>query len=131
MGILSYGYKAGKTVKNFFKGKSKISPTINSVDIKKNLTGRRTDRDSIIKGVDKHLESSNPKSSKIKKKYTDKTSAIYDKYEKKADGGRIGLKRGGGKFPDHSGDGKITKKDILMAKGVIPKTKSKSKKKII
>jgi len=27
------------------------------------------------------------------------------------------------KFPDHSGDGKITKKDILMAKGVIPKTK--------
>ena len=29
------------------------------------------------------------------------------------------------KFPDHSGDGKITKKDILMAKGVIPKTKKK------
>ena len=27
------------------------------------------------------------------------------------------------KFPDHSGDGKITKKDILMAKGVIPKNK--------
>ena len=27
------------------------------------------------------------------------------------------------KFPDHSGVGKITKKDILMAKGVIPKTK--------
>ena len=30
----------------------------------------------------------------------------------------MGLKRGGGKFPDHSGDGKITQKDILMAKGV-------------
>ena len=30
------------------------------------------------------------------------------------------------KFPDHSGDGKITQKDILMAKGVIPKTKSKA-----
>ena len=42
-------------------------------------------------------------------------------------GGRAGLKKGS--FPDHSGDGKITKKDILMAKGVIPK--SKSKKKII
>lgn len=26
-------------------------------------------------------------------------------------------------FPDTSGDGKITKKDILMAKGVIPKKK--------
>ena len=33
------------------------------------------------------------------------------------------LKKGG--FPDHSGDGKITQKDILMAKGVIPKTKGK------
>ena len=31
------------------------------------------------------------------------------------------------KFPDHSGDGKITQKDILMAKGVIPKTKNKKK----
>ena len=32
------------------------------------------------------------------------------------------------KFPDHSGDCKITKKDILMAKGIIPKTKKKMKK---
>ena len=38
-------------------------------------------------------------------------------------GGRAKLKKGG--FPDHSGDGKITQKDILMAKGVIPKTKGK------
>ena len=30
------------------------------------------------------------------------------------------------KFPDFSGDGKTTKKDILMAKGVIPKTKKKN-----
>ena len=28
-----------------------------------------------------------------------------------------------GSFPDYSGDGKITKKDILMAKGVIKKVK--------
>ena len=65
-------------------GKSKkTSPTIKSVKIKKNLTGRRKDRDAVIKGVDKHLSSSDPKSSKIKKKYTDKTSAIYDKIDKK------------------------------------------------
>ena len=43
-----------------------------------------------------------------------------------AKGGRAALKKGS-KFPDHSGDGKITQKDILMAKGVIPKTKSKKK----
>ena len=44
------------------------------------------------------------------------------------------MKKGGkakkkSKFPDHSGDGKITKKDILMAKGIIPKTKKKTMRK--
>jgi hypothetical protein len=63
---------------------------------------------------------------KNSKKNLDSISKIY---KGKKDGGRMGLKRGGGKFPDHSGDGKITQKDILMAKGVIPKTKSKSKSK--
>jgi hypothetical protein len=40
-------------------------------------------------------------------------------------GGKV-TKKKKKKFPDHSGDGKITKKDILMAKGVIPKTKKKN-----
>ena len=46
-----------------------------------------------------------------------------------------GLKKGGSvkkkkkKFPDLSGDGKVTKKDILMARGVIKKKKSKKKAK--
>ena len=37
------------------------------------------------------------------------------------------MKKKKSKFPDHSGDGKITKKDILMAKGIIPKKKMKGK----
>jgi len=41
-------------------------------------------------------------------------------------GGPVKMKKKKSKFPDHSGDGKITKKDILMAKGVIPKTKKKN-----
>ena len=41
-------------------------------------------------------------------------------------GGSVKKKKKKSKFPDHSGDGKITKKDILMAKGVIPKTKKKN-----
>ena len=45
--------------------------------------------------------------------------------KEKAKGGRAGLKRGGGKFPDYSGDGKITMKDILMGRGVIKKKKKK------
>ena len=31
-------------------------------------------------------------------------------------------------FPDMSGDGKVTKKDILMAKGIIKKPMKKKKK---
>ena len=45
-------------------------------------------------------------------------------------GGGI-MKRGmykKGRFPDMSGDGKVTQKDILIAKGVIKKPGSKKKK---
>ena len=66
---------------------------------------------------------------KKEKKQEKKTKHFYapDAFLNK--GGRVGLKRGGGKFPDHSGDGKITQKDILMAKGVIPKPKGKQVRK--
>ena len=74
------------------------------------------------------------KSSKKTESNTEKAKKAFKKEDKKETktkhyyvpenfnkGGRVGLKRG--TFPDHSGDGKITKKDILMAKGVIPKPK--------
>ena len=90
----------------------------------------------------------------IKKIKKDKKEEMMDKERKaflrtpKRKGGRIGFKKGTGrsgvpamdiktkislakkkknkgKFPDVSGDGKITKKDILMARGVIPKPKDK------
>ena len=38
-----------------------------------------------------------------------------------------GKKPKGSGFPDYSGDGKITMKDILMGRGVIPKKKGKKK----
>ena len=85
---------------------------------------------------------------KIKKDFSKKVTEIYDKYEKKAKGGRIGLKRGTGlmkkksnvqkiketfgpkkkKFPDLTGDGKVTFADILKGRGVI---NGKKKKKVI
>ena len=43
----------------------------------------------------------------------------------KAMGGRIQLKKGGKSFPDLSGDGKVTMKDILMGRGVIKRPKKK------
>ena len=80
-------------IKNLVSG-SKTSPTISSVTLSKNLAKRRADQDSIVAGVDKHLPSSDSKSSKIKKKYTKKASSIHDKYENKKDGGRMGYKSG-------------------------------------
>ena len=43
----------------------------------------------------------------------------------KAMGGRIQLNKGGKSFPDLSGDGKVTMKDILMGRGVIKRPKKK------
>jgi len=137
--------------------------------IKKNLTRRRSEFEKITKGVDdalKPLTSEQKVTAKSKgsiKKTVKKISDLIDDAEKKgldmtekkAKGGRVGLKRGTGlmsrksniqkiketfgpkqkpqsrmtgkkkKFPDMSGDGKITKKDILIARGVIPKPKKK------
>ncbi len=42
----------------------------------------------------------------------------------KAKGGSVKKKK---KFPDLSGDGKVTKKDILMAKGIIKKKPKKKR----
>ena len=110
-----------------------------------------TARDKQLAGVRDEakveIKSKNPLS-----KFTKKIENIVDK---KAKGGRVGYKRGTSlmprkksniqkiketfgpkqkpqsrmtgkkKFPDMSGDGKITQKDILIAKGVIPKPKKK------
>jgi len=91
-------------IKNLVSG-SKTSPTISSVTLSKNLAKRRADQDSIVAGVDKHLKSSDTASSKIKKKFTKQASSIHDKYEKKADGGRMGYKDGtkSGVGRDHGG----------------------------
>jgi hypothetical protein len=116
------GVAPSKNIKKFQEQKEKILKTtdkyksaVNDPEVKKKMSS----------GVSKTL-------SNISKIYKgEPITKKVKKVEKKAKGGRMGLKKGGGKFPDHSGDGKITQKDILMAKGVIPKTKSKSKKKII
>ena len=94
-------YKTMKEAKEAFKGAKK--------DLQKMVdTGRavKINKKVFRKGVEYSSDDLFPNKKKI---------------EKKAKGGRVGLKRG--TFPDHSGDGKITKKDILMAKGVIPKPK--------
>ena len=67
-------------------------------------------------------------------KKRDKLKDLFDRQKNRKEKEMIPLKKGGratlkkgSKFPDHSGDGKITQKDILMAKGVIPKKKNNKK----
>ena len=101
-----------------------IKPDVGKLDKIQKGKKRITDiTDKYAVGFGKNNPELLKKFRKGSKKNLDSISKIY---KGKKDGGRMGLKSGS-KFPDHSGDGKITQKDILMAKGVIPKTKSKKK----
>ena len=94
------------------------------------IPGRLTDED---KKKIKEMMKNNPKDTttgeganimRLKgEDYTIKDGKVL----KMAKGGSVKKKK---KFPDMSGDGKITMKDVLMARGVIPKNK-KDKKKVI
>ena len=137
-------------------GKQKTTGTevIKNVKIAKNVDTKRNIQDNVVRTVDKAFKDADPqgvytqtlaskkKKAELKrdegkklKNFSYKLDKIEDKIDKRNKaskklfkfnkGGRVGLKRG--TFPDHSGDGKITQKDILMAKGVIPKKKNKKK----
>ena len=130
MGYLSYGYKASKTplgkkvvetVKDFFKPRGRVSETITSVPPNVPVTKGEKLKSQIKIATQK---------SKAAQAKLDNTIFRIEQQkkrleEKKAKGGRVGLK--GGSFPDFSGDGKTTMKDILMGRGVIPKPKKKKK----
>ena len=147
----------------FFKEGSRYAYETLVPKIKKNLTRRRNEFEKVVKGTDDAIKGLSKEQkvdvkskggikktvSKISKIIDDAEKKGLDMTEKKAKGGRVGLKRGtnlqkikktfsskspvsrmtGKKkkkgFPDMSGDGKITQKDILIAKGVIPKPKKK------
>jgi len=146
-------YQAGKQIaktvaspithaRNIIKSKfSKTGPTIKSVkpkatsDASKRFKSKiEQTKKAIKKGTD-DFKKENPDRAitdkqikTVQREQAEKSNKKTRKEflrEPKKTGGRIGLKGGG--FPDHSGDGKITQKDILMAKGVIPKPKSKKK----
>ena len=124
---------AANFVKNLLKGSQKTTGTgaINTTNISKNLKEFQKHKDEIIKSTDKYTKGLTDEG-KIKVRGNvssalSKLSKITQKkpVEKKAKGGRVGLKGGNG-FPDLSGDGKTTFKDILIGRGVIKKGKKKT-----
>jgi hypothetical protein len=72
-----------------------------------------------------HARGDKHKPMKKKVKETEEVDGEVVEEEEKAKEGEKAKKDS--KFPDHSGDGRITQKDVLMAKGVIPKPSKKEK----
>ena len=113
------------------KGKSNVSTTITGVTPNVGtLKEFQKHKDDIIKMTNKHSKGLTDEGKiKIKGNVSSalsKLSKITKKkpVEKKAKGGRVGLKRG--TFPDLSGDGQVTKEDILIGRGVLKKKKKKT-----
>ena len=124
------------------KQKTTGKEVISNIGIAKNVDTKRNIQDNVVSAVDSAFKKANvppslrnqQKKSKLKKDESKKLKDVsykLDKLEEKVKakkfnkGGRVGLKRG--TFPDYSGDGKTTMKDILMGRGVIPKPKNKKK----
>ena len=118
--------------------KGKKSPTIKSVKpAVGSLTRRRKDTDEIF-GIRKKsgLPPSRDAAKTVKKvsSINDNIDAINKKRKGKMGGGFMGKRMGykkGSKFPDLTGDGKVTFADVLKGRGVINGKKKKTKKKFI
>ena len=92
---------AKQFINQIFSGATKSTGAINTTNISKNLKEFQKHKDDIIKSTDKHTKSAKTEEDKIKfRKFTGpalgKLSKITQKIEKKAKGGRVGLKFGGG-----------------------------------
>jgi len=119
--------------KIFSKGKSS-GKAIDKTKVGTNLAFKRKEQDAFIKyrdnlykdtGFDKETKNKLKMKQPLSKLNKRKSDIMTPDEPKLAKGGRVGLK--GGTFPDLSGDGKTTMKDILMGRGVIPKPKNKKK----
>ena len=151
-------YNVAKTIAKTLKG-NKTSNTIKSVKPGQNLAKKRRIQDEKTQTTSQIVEGLSPEGKRNVR--TNNPLARFNKriaeiYDKKAKGGRVGLKAGTnpfkrktnidkiketfapkkrinakGGFPDLSGDGKTTFKDILIGRGVIKKKNGKNKKKVI
>ena len=122
--------KAGFSfLKNLGKAqKATGTGAINTTNISKNLKEFQKHKEDIIKTTDKYTKGLREEGKINVRKSVGpalgKVSKITQKKSKFNKGGRVGLK--GGSFPDLSGDGKTTFKDILIGRGVIKKGKKKT-----
>ena len=141
MVILSYTYNAAKAA---LRGKGKVSPTIKSVKPSVPITKAEKVKSKLkilkqrTKGSQAKLDQNlfNLKEKSKKGRVYSGKELEQQKYfkdmnkgrEKKMGGGMMGRRFGmkkGSKFPDLTGDGKVTFADILKGRGVINGKKKK------
>ena len=131
MTIVSKPWKIYNAAKKAFTGgaqKTTGTGAINTTNISKNLKEFQKHKEDIIKSTDKHSKGLTTEGSiNVKKTVAPALSKLSKLTQKKPQfnkGGRVGLK--GGSFPDLSGDGEVTKEDILIGRGVLKKKKKKT-----
>ena len=140
MGIFSY-VKAGKKIFGTIKsvkpavGKSKLEKAVDSVKLEsKKMKGKmKRSFQKMEEDIDPARKKLRQTTQKLKgEKVTESgVSKGKDLRENKMGGGMMGRRFGmkkGSKFPDLTGDGKVTFADILKGRGVI---NGKKKKKVI
>ena len=122
-------------IKALMKGASKVSPTIKSVKPSKNIKEFTKHKEDIAKSTEKFgkglTEEGKINVRKGTSRVLGKISNILKRKqlrEKKMGGGMMGRRmnyKKGSKFPDLTGDGKVTFADILKGRGVINGKKKK------
>ena len=149
MGVFSF-VKAGKKLFGAGKAIKSVKPNVPKTKLEK-LKAQNRIATQRLKGAEAKLKQTNfeiankafKKDDKLTfardKKKTESNTEAYKRIQKENTktikkfiapkgfnkGGRVGLK--GGSFPDLSGDGKTTFKDILIGRGVIKKGKKGKK----
>ena len=119
----------GIFIKALMKGASKVSPTIKSVKPSKNIKEFTKHKEDVAKSTEKFnkglTEEGKINVRKSTSRVLGKISNILKRKqlrENKMGGGMMGRRFGmkkGSKFPDLTGDGKVTFADILKGRGVI------------
>jgi len=117
--------KAVETIKQTFKPKTKkpkIGGTVKSDLIKKSNRQIKDLEKTMEKGMTPKLKA---RGEKLKKEVKETQKQIYKTDFKK--GGPVDKKKKKKKFPDLTGDGKVTFADVLKGRGVINGKKKKKK----
>ena len=111
---------SGKAIKNIGPNvpKNKLDKLTRDVKILEQKT--KATKAMLDQGA---FEIKNPQFTKGRFTFDPNRRNVKKKSEKKAKGGRVGLKRG--TFPDLNKDGKTTFADVLIGRGVLPKGKKK------